>query len=148
MQTLYENDGSLVLRWLFLLAGVALLAVSAADYFAIVPWFGINQHLDLTLLLPGTLLALVGVKEVAGFVSAIALDEARALVITRALGQAIVPGETIRTLTIYASSNDRRRLTLTAAGGSYSFPAKTFAADHFAETVKAINPAAAIERRA
>ena len=148
MQTLYNNESSLALRWLMLVVGAVLLAVAVGDYFAIAPLFGINQHLDLTLLLIGTVLALAGLKEIAGFVAEITVDNARALTITRALGQAIVPGNTIRTLTIYASGKDRRRLTLSAAGGSYSFAAKTFAADRLAEAIKAINPAAAIEGRA
>lgn len=148
MQIIYRNEGSLPLRCLMLLAGVLILAVSAADYFALVPALGVNQYLDLTLLLVGSVLALVGVKEVSGFVREIAVNDSRALVVSRALGSTAVPADALRALTIYASGKDARRMALSAAGGALDFPMTAFAADRFAETIKAINPAVTVERRA
>jgi hypothetical protein len=148
MQTIYKNETSLGLRWLMLIAGIVLLVLCAADYFAFWPVFGINQHLDTALLLAGSALLIIGGKEVTSYVREIAVDDKCTLTVTKAIGQATVPGDSIRTLTIYGSNKEMRRLDLAADRGTFTFPSKTFPADRIAETLKAINPAITITRRA
>jgi hypothetical protein len=147
MQLIYRNEASLWLRGLAFFAGIVSLVVAAADDFAVWPVWGANQHLDLMLLLFGSAMALIGLKEVAGFVKEIYLDangniSAHLVFRTRTLAAG-----SLRTLTIYAAGKDKGRLTLAAEGGSLTFPMTTFAADRLVETIKAINPLVEVVRR-
>lgn len=148
MQKLYRNESSLTLRWLMLAAGAAILAVAALDAGGFWPVFGNNQNIDLTLLLPGSAMALIGLKEITSFVNEVNLDVNGNITVSMQFRQASLTPAMLRKLIIYAAGNDKRRLTLVSDGGSFSFPLGVFAADQFAETMKAINPLVEVVRRA
>lgn len=148
MQTIYKTESSFQLRWLLLIAGMVLLALCVADFLAPWPDLGDNQFMDLSLLFSGSILGLIGLKEVTGFVREIAVEDGRRLIVSKALGTSIVPGDAIQSLTIYTGHGDQRRLVLATKDKSYEFASRLFAADRIAETIKAINPATVIDRQA
>jgi hypothetical protein len=149
MNIIYKNETSQTLNLAMAAVGVVLASLAALDYFAIWPLFGANQHLDIALLLAGSLLALAGFKLLSSLVREIAVDGDGRLVLRRPTGSLTISGNELEAVSLFGAANKQQlSVLLSTARGSWSFPMAPFAAERFIETIKAINPAARVDRHA